>query len=325
MRGNLLVSFLNSVNSMEKTEWIIDVNNLSKTFKNKPAVTDVSLKIKSGEIFGFVGPNGAGKTTTMRMLCGLIQPDSGNGKCFGYDILNNSRAIKNYLGYMPQRFSLYEDLSVYKNLDFIARVYGLVNREQQINEYMAKFNLTNRRDQLAGSLSGGWKQKLALAAALLHDPLILFLDEPTAGVDAKSRREFLSILQSLSARGITILLTTHNLDEIECCHRIAYINRGKIFVQGSINEIIDNIGLTTWEVTGANLPLLANQLRVMPGIEQVTIFFNTLHVSSKNADELSRITAPFRTSKHFHWQLVKPLLEDVFIWLSDQDKGNNNV
>jgi ABC-2 type transport system ATP-binding protein len=217
---------------------VIDVHHLNKSFNGKPAVIDIELQVKRGEIFGFLGPNGSGKTTTIRMLCGLLIPDSGQGSCLGYNILTQSALIKNQVGYMTQRFSLYEDLTIYENLDFIARVYHVQPRQAKVQQCIADLQLTNYQHQLAGALSGGWKQRLALAAALLHDPKLLLLDEPTAGVDPKARREFWDHIQRLSEQGITTLVSTHYMDEAERCHRLAYIAYGHLLFHGTTAEII---------------------------------------------------------------------------------------
>lgn len=296
-----------------KENLAIDVSGLCKSFAGKPAVIDVALQVKRGEIYGFLGPNGSGKTTTIRMLCGLLTPDAGQGYCLGYDILTQSDLIKTHVGYMTQRFSLYEDLSVLENLDFIARIYGVGQRQQRINQLMEELELHNRQQQLAGTLSGGWKQRLALAAALLHDPQLLLLDEPTAGVDPKARRDFWDKIHQLAARGVTTLVSTHYMDEAERCHRLAYIAYGHLLVQGTAQQIIAHCGLVTWWVTGENLALLAEQLQKLPGVDQVTMFGNTLHVNGKEGQLLERNIASFRTDPNYHWHQGVPNLEDVFI------------
>lgn len=236
---------------------IIDVHHLNKSFNGKPAVIDVELQVKRGEIFGFLGPNGSGKTTTIRMLCGLLIPDSGEGYCLDYNILTESHLIKNQVGYMTQRFSLYEDLTIYENLDFIARVYNVPSRQLKVQQCIADLHLTDYQHQLAGTLSGGWKQRLALAAALLHDPKLLLLDEPTAGVDPKARREFWDQIQRLSEQGITTLVSTHYMDEAERCHRLAYIAYGHLLAHGTMHDIIEYAEKTNpnypWTTNKANL------------------------------------------------------------------------
>ena len=300
---------------------VIDVKNLNKSFENKPAVIDVALQVKRGEIFGFLGPNGSGKTTTIRMLCGLLIPDSGVGHCLGYDILNDSYTIKNNVGYMTQHFSLYEDLTVYENLDFSARVYNVANRKQRVEQSLINLGLIKRRNQLAGTLSGGWKQRLSLAAALLHEPRLLLLDEPTAGVDPKARREFWDQIHMLSRQGITTLVSTHYMDEAERCHRLAYIAYGHLLVQGTAKEIIQYTKLITWQVSGENMYLLQDQLNQIPNL-QVTVFGNTLHVSSTDEALFNQVIASYQDNPDYHWQRIESNLEDVFINLV-KATGNN--
>lgn len=304
---------------MNNQKIIIDVKNLNKSFAGKPAVVNVALKVYRGEIFGFLGPNGGGKTTTIRLLCGLLKPDSGGGNCLGLDIITQAQAIKTRIGYMTQRFSLYDDLTIYENLDFIANLYLIKNRAQLIQEAIAQANLENYVHQLTGTLSGGWKQRLALEAALIHKPDLLFLDEPTAGVDPKARHEFWNRLHELSAAGVTTLVSTHYMDEAERCHRLAYISSGKILTEGNKDEIINAAGLTTWEVKGGNLDWLAVELQKIKGIEQVVIFGNDLHVSGRNKDLILANTAAYKTPPYI-WTEMPTTLEDVFINLSSLQK-----
>lgn len=291
----------------------IDVKNLCKNFGDKVAVQNVSLQVKQGEIFGFLGPNGSGKTTTIRMLCGLLTPDKGEGQCLGFNILTQSYQIKRQAGYMPQRFSLYDDLSIYENLDFIARLYQMDDRVKRIESSLQNLGLQHRKDQLAGALSGGWKQRLALAAALLHDPKLLLLDEPTAGVDPKARRDFWDHIHDLGDLGITALVSTHYMDEAERCHRLAFISNGQLLVTGTQTEIIQQAKLTTWEVTGEHLIQLSKQLRESSKQLQVAAFGNVLHVSYTDPALESRL-AQFQTER-WQWQKVLPNLEDVFVQL----------
>jgi len=300
---------------LEQNEWAIDVKNLNKSFHDKPAVIDLSLQVKRGEIFGFLGPNGSGKTTTIRMLCGLLIPDSGSGQCLGYNILTQSNLIKLQVGYMTQRFSLYEDLTVFENLDFTARMYQINARDKQIAKILADLGLGPVRDQLAGTLSGGWKQRLALAAALLHNPKLLLLDEPTAGVDPKARRDFWDHIHRLSEQGITTLVSTHYMDEVERCHRIAYIAHGHLLVHGTLAEVIAQTKLTTWVIHGPNLNKLAQELQILPGIEQASIFGNSLHVSGKDSVSMAQSIVPYQKNSLYTWQQVEPNMEDVFISL----------
>jgi ABC-2 type transport system ATP-binding protein len=303
---------------MNNQSTIIDVNNLNKNFDGKPAVIDFSFKVNQGEICGFLGPNGSGKTTTLRMLCGLLKPDSGTGHCLGFDILRDSYEIKKQIGYMTQSFSLYGDLTAYENLDLIARVYNIKNRKIKIEENIESFNLINRRNQLAGEMSGGWKQRLALAGCMLHDPKLLLLDEPTAGVDPKARRDFWDNLLTLSMRGITTLVSTHYMDEAERCTKLVYIAFGHSLIEGTISEIIEKSKLTTWLVTGDNLISFAEQLKKLPGVDQVAFFGNKLHVSGKNEALLNQT---IYSIKNYHWQKISASLEDTFINLVETTEG----
>jgi ABC-2 type transport system ATP-binding protein len=306
---------------------VIDVKGLSKYFDGRPAVRDFSIRVKRGQIFGFLGPNGSGKTTTLRMLCGLLKPDGGSGTCLGYDILRGSAAIKREVGYMTQRFSLYEDLSIRENLHFIARIYEVRERKQAVESTLARLGLSQRGDQLAGTLSGGWKQRLALAACLLHEPHLLLLDEPTAGVDPKARREFWETIHVLAATGITVLVSTHYMDEAERCHALAYLAYGRLLIQGTAEEVIKASGLKTWSVTGEDLWTLARELKARPGIEMVVPFGNVLHVSGTEAQVLEASIAPYRADPKWHWTPSSPGLEDVFIKLMQeaQDNSHDNV
>lgn len=292
----------------------IDVKGLSKSFNGKPAVDHIDLTVKRGEIFGFMGPNGGGKTTTIRMLCGLLTPDSGEGQCVGFDIIKESRKIKNRVGYMTQQFSLYEELTIHENLDFAARLYGVKNYKTVVQNTIVSLGLEARANQLVSTLSGGWKQRLSLSAALLHQPELLLLDEPTAGVDPQARREFWEHIHYLSTAGVTTLVSTHYMDEAERCHRLAYMSLGKIFASGTKDEVIKQSGLTTWQITNSELTDLLPKLKNLPGIEQVTAFGSNVHVSGKNTELLEQSIAPFMHD-HYTWQKISPSLEDVFISL----------
>lgn len=294
---------------------IIDIHNISKAFHGKIAVNKISLSVDQGEIFGFLGPNGSGKTTTIRMICGLLTPDSGTGHCLGFDILTQSYQIKLQVGYMPQRFSLYEDLSIYENLRFIGQVYKMDRLNERVQQSLETLGLANRSTQLAGALSGGWKQRLALAAALLHEPKLLLLDEPTAGVDPKARRDFWDQIHLLSEEGITTLVSTHYMDEAERCHRLAYIADGNLLVTGTAEEIIATSNLLTWEVSGKNLGTLAKRLQQHPIEWQVAAFGNTLHITYPKTIDAKKEIAHFQSSD-WHWQKTTPTLEDVFVNLS---------
>ncbi|SHE97056.1 ABC-2 type transport system ATP-binding protein [Kaistia soli DSM 19436] len=266
-----------------RDDTVISIVGLTKRFNGRTVVDDVALEVRRGEIVGFLGPNGSGKTTTIRMICGLLKPDSGSGTCLGLDILTQSTLIKREVGYMTQRFSFYEDLTIRENLDFVARVYDLDDRQKRVAETIARLGLERRRDQLAGSLSGGWKQRLALAASVMHQPKLLLLDEPTAGVDPQARREFWDEIHRLAAEGLTVLVSTHYMDEAERCHRIVYIAYGRIVARGTVAEVIDRSGLSTIVVSGANVNRIAALVRGRDGVEQVAPFGNDLHVVGPDA------------------------------------------
>jgi len=295
----------------------VDVHHLYKSFNGKPAVVDVSLTVKRGEIFGFLGPNGSGKTTTIRMLCGLMVPDSGAGTCLGYDIKKDARQIKRLVGYVPQAFSLYKDLTVRENLSFIARVYGEEDYQQRTDSIMESLKLTPYANILSGKLSGGWKQRLSLGAALIHDPKLLLLDEPTAGVDPKARREFWNDISRLAAEGITALVSTHYMDEAERCNRLAYIVYGHMMAEGTIPQIIQKVNLSTFAVTGSDILKLRPKLEDMPGVDQVVVMGNELRVSGVNRNLLEKTLSQFT---QYQWKLVNTNLEEVFIHLvSDEN------
>ena len=293
----------------------IDVAHLTKRYDGRAVVDDFSITVERGRIFGFLGPNGSGKTTSIRMLCGLLRPDSGEGRCLGYDIIEESKEIKRHVGYMTQRFSFWEDLTIRENLNFVARMYGMKNARAHVDATLDNLGLTARANQLAGALSGGWKQRLALAACLLHEPQLLLLDEPTAGVDPKARRDVWEELHARAARGITVLVSTHYMDEAERCHKLGYILYGKLLVQGTAREVIASQALTTWAVTGPDLPALAQRLRAMPPVEQVAAFGTALHVTGTDAARLRADLAPLMSEEGREWREVEPGLEDVFIHL----------
>jgi ABC-2 type transport system ATP-binding protein len=304
-------------------EIAIDAEGLTKSFGNRTVVKDLTLKVPKGEIYGFLGPNGSGKTTTIRMLCGLLTPDSGHGTCLGYDIRTQSDEIKRYVGYMTQRFSLYADLSIRENLEFVARVYGVPNPAEAAKEAIHRLGLDGRAEQIAGELSGGWKQRLALGACILPSPKLLLLDEPTAGVDPKARREFWEEIHRLAADGITVLVSTHYMDEAERCHEIAYIAFGELLARGTAQEVVAQSGLSTWVVSGRDLQPLAEDLGQRPGIDMVAPFGNELHVSGRDARALDKAIAAAKKADGAHrWKRGEPSLEDVFILLMDQAKDN---
>jgi len=306
---------------MNNGEPVIDVREMTKRFGELTAVDHVDLTVRGGEIYGFLGPNGSGKTTFLRVLCSLLRPDDGSGKVLGHDVIAESKAIKREVGYMTQRFSFWEDLSIEENLDFVARMYDVKNRRATVEESIAHLGLKDRQNQLAGELSGGWKQRLALAACLIHQPKLLLLDEPTAGVDPKARRDFWEEIHQLAARGLTFLITTHYMDEAERCHRLAYISYGKLLAHGTVDEVIRHVGLTTWSVSGPDLAHLAEQLRGHPEVQQAVAFGNALHVSSNDAAALERAIASFR-HEPYDWRQIPSGLEDAFISLMGASKDN---
>lgn len=300
----------------------IEVNGLSKSFNGREVVHDLSMQVKRGSIYGFLGPNGSGKTTTIRMLCGLLTPDSGEGTCLGYDIRREADKIKRHVGYMTQRFSLYQDLSVRENLEFVARLYGVRDPRGAACEMIKRIGLSGREEQLAGELSGGWKQRLALGACTLPSPQLLLLDEPTAGVDPKARREFWNEIHALAAEGLTVLVSTHYMDEAERCHEIAYIAYGNLLVHGTVEEVIAKSALTTYTVTGEGLNKLTADLTGKPGVDMVAPFGTSLHVSGRDAAALEDAIAPYKSSGDTAWQKSEPSLEDVFIELMSRAKDN---
>jgi ABC-2 type transport system ATP-binding protein len=298
------------------------VHGLRKSFGGRVVVDNFAIRVERGQIFGFLGPNGSGKTTTIRMLCGLLTPDAGEGRCLGFDLRTQAALIKREVGYMTQRFSLYEDLSIQENLDFVARVYAMPDRVRAVDAALERLGLAQRRDQLAGALSGGWKQRLALAACLLHNPQLLLLDEPTAGVDPKARRDFWDQIHTLASEGLTVLASTHYMDEAERCHQLAYIAYGHLLAQGTAEEIVRASGLDTWAVSGPELNGVAERLRSQPGVSTVVPFGATLHVSGPSADALTHAIATERARNDLHWTHIEASLEDVFVKLMDDATDN---
>lgn len=298
--------------------WAIDVAGLEKHFGAQVAVRNFSIQVPRGRIFGFLGPNGSGKTTTIRMLCGLLTPDAGRGTCLGLDIRSQTAAIKRRVGYMTQRFSLYEDLSIQENLSFVARIHELPNPHKRVGTALELLGLTDRRRHLAGTLSGGWKQRLALAASILHEPELLLLDEPTAGVDPKARREFWEYIHALAATGMTVLVTTHYMDEAERCHEICYLSAGRLMAQGTIPQVKERSGLVTWHVAGAATYGLAAELADLPDITMITPFGNALHVSGTDPEAVKTALAPWLGRPDLEWTRSSPCLEEVFIHLMGQ-------
>lgn len=291
----------------------INVTGLCKSFAGQVAVRDVAIQMPKGEVWGFLGPNGSGKTTTIRLLCGLLKPDAGQGSCLGYDILTQSAEIKRETGYMTQKFSFWEDLSIRENLDFVARLYSVRGRKMRVDSAIENLGLGHRQHQLAGVLSGGWKQRMALAACILHDPKLLLLDEPTAGVDPQARREFWEEIHRLSAQGLTVLVATHYMDEAERCDRIVYIAHGRMIARGTVAEVIAQSQLVTRIAEGEGARRLAGVIGGLNGVEHAAFFGAALHISGRDAVRLDAALAPYRHQPGIKWSEAKPGLEDVFI------------
>ena len=316
---------MNEANGAQDQDIVIDVHHLTKKFDGKAVVRDLSMQVRRGSIYGFLGPNGSGKTTTIRMLCGLLTPDEGEGTCLGYDIRTETTKIKRKVGYMTQRFSLYQDLSVRENLEFIARIYGLERPVEAARAAIERLGLSGREEQIAGELSGGWKQRLALGACTLPSPQLLLLDEPTAGVDPKARREFWNEIHALAADGLTVLVSTHYMDEAERCHEIAYIAYGDLLVHGTVGQVVRASHLTTYVVSaehGEGLSQLSHELTGMPGIDMVAPFGTSLHVSGRDEAALEAAIESYRMNRSLDWQRSEPSLEDVFIDLMSKRRDN---
>jgi ABC-2 type transport system ATP-binding protein len=304
---------------------VIDVHGLTKSFDGHTVVRNLSMQVRRGSIYGFLGPNGSGKTTTIRMLCGLLTPDDGSGTCLGFDIRKETDQIKRRVGYMTQRFSLYQDLSVRENLEFIARIYGLARPRRAARNAIERLGLSGREEQIAAELSGGWKQRLALGACTLSSPQLLLLDEPTAGVDPKARREFWNEIHALAAEGLTVLVSTHYMDEAERCHEIAYLAYGELLARGTVDEVIAASHLTTFVVSAAHgegLVQLSEELTGKPGVDMVAPFGTSLHVSGRDAGALDAAIAPYRNRKDLDWRGSEASLEDVFIDLMGRARDN---
>ncbi|WP_061540286.1 ABC transporter ATP-binding protein [Collimonas fungivorans] len=321
-----------SADKTDKTngDLVVDVDRINKHFGSKHVVKDLSLQVRRGEIFGFLGPNGSGKTTSIRMMCGLLTPDSGHGTCMGFDIIKQSGEIKRRVGYMTQKFSYWDDLSIRENLDFVARIYEMKNRKEVVDQSLEKLGLTSRAKQLAGSLSGGWKQRLALAASMLHQPELLLLDEPTAGVDPAARRDFWEELHRLAAEGISVLVSTHYMDEAERCHKLAYLAYGQLLVQGTAAEVVAGQGLTTWaiynkrdsDIHDNKLVGLSQQLHNQPGVDQLVVFGTSLHVCGKDAALLEKTLRQMTEGQGLRMEQIDTSLEDVFIYMMNRSADN---
>jgi len=304
--------------------YAIDVRNISKTFGTKKVVDNVTIQVPKGKIYGFLGPNGSGKTTTIRMICGLLTPDKTStvadgkddlpgGNCLGFDILTQSEEIRQRVGYMTQKFSYWEDLTIKENLEFVANMFNIKDSKKRIDDLLKRMGLERRHNQLAGGLSGGWKQRLALAACTLHEPQLLLLDEPTAGVDPKARREFWDEIHKLASEGLTVLVSTHYMDEAERCHQIIYIAGGRLMTQGTVEEVINNAGLTTWIVRGDGLSMLQDKLVTNPAVMTVAPFGDSLHVSGLDPDKLLAAIKPYFNDTSYTWEQATPSMEDAFI------------
>jgi ABC-2 type transport system ATP-binding protein len=301
---------------------VIEISGLTKRYGEHVVVDNVALAVRRGEIMGFLGPNGSGKTTTIRMICGLLAPDAGEGQVLGYDVRRESARIKLRVGYMTQRFSFYEDLTIRENLDFVARLYGLSPRRERVQRTIDQLGLASRRDQLTGTLSGGWKQRLALAACTMHEPDLLLLDEPTAGVDPKARREFWDEIHRLAGGGLTVLVSTHYMDEAERCHRISYISYGKLLASGTVEDVVRDAGLTTFFVHGPDLVEAARRLHAIDGVEQVAPFGATLHVVGRDRGKLEAALRALGADQRYSYAPGETSLEDVFIQFMSRSKDN---
>jgi len=304
------------------TELAIDVSGLSKNYGGRAVVDRIDLQVGTGRICGFLGPNGSGKTTTIRMLCGLLTPDAGNGQCLGLDIIRDARAIKRQVGYMTQKFGLYDDLSIRENLDFVARLFELPKRRSAVDLALERLGLTARQQQLAGTLSGGWKQRLALAACLIHEPRLLLLDEPTAGVDPKARRDFWDQIHQLANQGITVLVSTHYMDEAERCHELVYIAYGTILARGTASEIIERSSLKVWAIEGEGVQALVGPLKAAPGVLSVAAFGHALHVAGQDGELVEQALHSARRQQGLQIAPVPANLEDVFISLIARAQDN---
>ncbi|MCC3860210.1 ABC transporter ATP-binding protein [Pseudemcibacter aquimaris] len=307
---------------MNNVETVIDVKGLTKVFGDKKVVDDFDLTVPRGAVYGFLGPNGSGKTTTIRMVCGLLVPNEGEGKCLGFDVITESADIKKRVGYMTQKFSLWEDLTIRENLEFVARMYEMDNRKTRVDEALDELGLSGRSHQLAGTLSGGWKQRLALAACMMHEPDLLLLDEPTAGVDPKARREFWDTIHDVADKGVTILVSTHYMDEAVQCDYIAYIAYGKKLIDAPSDELVDRVGLYTWRVEGKGLAALTKKLDGVKGVEHIARFGTALHISGLDKQALEDAVKPYFDDEKLNWKERKPGLEEVFIHLMGGSEDN---
>ncbi|HGC5702794.1 TPA: ABC transporter ATP-binding protein [Legionella pneumophila] len=290
---------------------IIDVSGLAKSFNGINAVVNLNLQIEEGTIFGFLGPNGSGKTTSLRLLSGLIIPDKGQGRCLNLDLMTQTKLIQAQIGYMPQNFCLYQNLTVYENLDFIARIYQLKNRKERLKEIIELLALSDNQKRITATLSGGWKQRVALAAALLHKPRILLLDEPTSGIDPQSRLLIWAHIQSIVSKGVTVLLSTQHMDEAERCHQLVYMSAGEIIARGSVIEIIQSTGLHSWVVKGESFSRLKDILVNNSAIQMIEKG-NEMRISSI-VDDIHQVLDPF-VLNNYEIKKTDTTLEDAFIY-----------
>ncbi len=300
----------------------IDVKGLTKKFGERTVVDNLDLSVPKGAVYGFLGPNGSGKTTTIRMVCGLLKADAGEGKCLGFDVRAESTKIKERVGYMTQRFSLYEDLSIRENLEFVIQLYEMDNRKARVDRALEELGLASRQKQLAGTLSGGWKQRLALAACMIHEPQLLLLDEPTAGVDPKARRDFWDQIHRFAEQGVTTLVSTHYMDEAVQCDSIAYIAYGKKLLDAPTKDIPKQIGLFAYGVEGGDLTAIARELRGAPGVSLVARFGTSVHVCGEDKPALDRAIAPYKARSDLSVHEIEAGLEEVFIRLLAQSQDN---
>lgn len=294
------------------TALAIDVHGLCKSFGPRRVIDGLTLQVRQGEICGFLGGNGSGKTTTIRLLCGLLIPDAGSGTCLGFDLIREAARIRLQVGYMTQRFSFYGDLTVAENLEFVGRLYEIANLKRAVRDVLERIGLSDRAGQLAQELSGGWKQRLALAACMLHQPRLLLLDEPTAGVDAKARREFWDMIHEMATDGMTVLVSTHYMDEAERCQRVVYLAGGRLVVQGSADEVVRGAGLVTFEGTGPSIEQAARRLRHVAGVETAAVFGHGLRIAGMDRAALRRAIDETQDAGLI-WKEVEPRLDDVFI------------
>lgn len=298
------------------TEYAIDVHGLVKRFGDKAAVNGISIQMPRGQVWGFLGPNGSGKTTTIRMICGLLKVSEGSGTCLNFDIVSESKKIKALTGYMTQKFSFWEDLTIRENIEFVGRLYQLEGLRKCVDQTLETLGLIDRQYQLAGDLSGGWKQRMALAAVTMHKPKLLLLDEPTAGVDPQARREFWDQIHNLTSQGMTVLVSTHYMDEAERCDEIVYLANGQLITQGRVNDIIDQSGLVTFRAEGVGVRRLSEVVGSEPGVDYVSYFGSALHVSGADADLIERALKKVgNAEEEILWEQVRPSLEDTFIAL----------